>query len=73
MVFIAVGVIVPFCVGEKLHVCKVGAVKMGCGKHFGHVRDHGFIVDFECTCMLVDPLEDFQLCWICGWLEFLYW
>ena len=73
MVFIAAGVVVPFCVSEKLHVSKAGAVEMSCSKHFGHVGDHVFIVDVKRTCVLVDPLEDFQLCWICGWLEFLYW
>ena len=47
MVFIAIGVIVPFCVGEKLRVSKVGAVEMSCCKHLGHVGDHGFIVDVK--------------------------
>ena len=35
------------CVCEKLHVCKVGAVEMGSAEHFGHVGDHGFIVNVE--------------------------
>ena len=47
MVIVAVGVIVPLCMGEKLHVCKMGAVDMSGCKHFGHVRDHGFIVDVK--------------------------
>ena len=35
------------CVCEKLQVCKVGAVEMGCAKHFGHVGNHGFIFDVK--------------------------
>ena len=45
--FIFVDVIVPFCVCEKLHVSKVGAVEMGSAEHFCHVGDHGFIVNVE--------------------------
>ena len=45
--FIFVGVIVPFRVCEKLHVCKVGAVGMGSAEHFRHLGDHGFIVNVE--------------------------
>ena len=44
---VAVGVLVPLCMSEKLHVCKVSAVNVSCCKHFGHVRDHGFIVDVK--------------------------
>ena len=68
--FFFVGVVAPFCVCEKLQVCKVGAVEMGCAKHFGHVGNHGFILDVKRLCVLVDPLEDIQLCRISGWLEF---
>ena len=67
---VAIGVFVPLCVGEKLHVCKVGGVDVSCCKHFGHVRDHGFIVNVKRTCMIVDPLENFQMRWICGRLKF---
>ena len=30
MAVVALGVIVPFCVGEKLHVGEVSAIKMSC-------------------------------------------
>ena len=47
MMFFFVGVVAPFCVCEKLQVRKVGAVEMGCAKHFGHVGNHGFIFDVK--------------------------
>ena len=45
--FFFVGVVAQFCVCEKLQVRKVSAVEMGCAKHFGHVRNHGFIFDVK--------------------------